>query len=168
MKKIRTKQLAVMAILLAMEIVLSRFLSISLWNMKIGFAFVPVMLAAYLFGPVGGLLVGGLGDFIGALLFPIGTYFPGFTITAAVTGLVFGLLLYKKCNIWRILIAVISTQVVCGLFANTWCISFLYGSPYWPLFVTRLAQIGIMIVFEIVFAEIALDRIKVIDRIKTK
>lgn len=166
LSKITTKQLALLAVLIAVEVVLSRFLSISLWNLKIGFSFVPVMLAAYLLGPVGGLLVGGLGDFIGAILFPIGAYFPGFTVTAAITGLIFGLLLYKKCNLPRILISVFSTQIICGLLINTWCISYLYGSAYWPLFVTRLAQVGVMIVLEVAFAELALDRVKILKKIK--
>ena len=52
MPKFSTKTLTTMALLTALEIVLSRFLSISAWNTKIGFAFVPVALAAMLFGPV--------------------------------------------------------------------------------------------------------------------
>ena len=63
--------------------------------MKIGFAFVAVFVGAYLYGPVAGAVVGGLGDFLGAILFPIGAYFPGFTLNCALTGVVMGLLLYK-------------------------------------------------------------------------
>ena len=37
-----------------MEIVLSRFLSLSAWNVKIGFSFVPIALAAILYGPMAG------------------------------------------------------------------------------------------------------------------
>ena len=161
-----TRQIALIAVLIAMEVVLSRFLSFSVWNLKLGLSFIPVMLAAYLVGPVGGLIVGGMSDFIGAVLFPIGTYFPGFTVTAALTGLIFGLFIYKNCNIIKIVLSVVITQVVCGLILNTWCISFLYSSPYMPLFVTRLAQVGVMSVLEIVFGELIFDRIKVLDKIK--
>ena len=45
MPKFSTRTLTTMALLTALEIVLSRFLSISAWNTKIGFAFVPVALA---------------------------------------------------------------------------------------------------------------------------
>ena len=84
------------AALIAAAIVLSRFLSINAWNLKIGFTFVPVFLAAYLYGPLGGAIVGGIADFLGATLFPIGAYFPGFTLTCVLTGVVYGLLLQKK------------------------------------------------------------------------
>ena len=44
----KTKKLTTVAILVAMHIILSRFLSYSVWNMKIGFDFLPVAVAAVL------------------------------------------------------------------------------------------------------------------------
>ena len=95
-KKIDVKSIALMGLLIALEIILSRFLSIAAWNLKIGFSFIPVVIAAILLGPVEAALVGAIADFLGAVLFPIGAYFPGFTLTQFIVGLVFGLLLYKK------------------------------------------------------------------------
>ena len=85
MKKLDVKTMVTCAALIAAAIVLSRFLSINAWNLKIGFTFVPVFLAAYLYGPLGGAIVGGIADFLGATLFPIGAYFPGFTLTCVLT-----------------------------------------------------------------------------------
>lgn len=135
-----TRAITMLALLTALEIVLSRFLSISAWNIKIGFSFVPVVIAAMLFGPVAAGIVGALGDFIGAILFPIGAYFPGFTLTAFLTGFVFGLFLYRKQDWLRGVAAVGINQFVLSLFLNTLWISVLYGSPYGPLLVTRLVQ----------------------------
>ena len=95
MTRFSLRTLLTLSLLTALEIVLNRFLSINAWNIKIGFSFVPVVIGAMLYGPLGGAVVGALGDFIGALLFPIGPYFPGFTLTAFLTGAVFGLLLKK-------------------------------------------------------------------------
>lgn len=162
-KKKTTKQIALLALFTAVEIVISRFLSFSVWNMKIGVAFIPVMLAGCFAGPVGGLVVGGLSDFLGAVFFPIGAYFPGFTATAALTGLVFGLCFYKKVNLSRVIVAVVSTQLVCGMLLNTIFVSVLYGSPFKELLITRLPQIGVMIVLEILFAYLVLPRL---ERIK--
>ena len=81
--------LTCLALLTAMQVVLSRFLSFNTLSLKIGFAFLPVAIGAAVLGPVGGAIVGGLGDFLGAILFPIGPYFPGFTLSCALTGLVF-------------------------------------------------------------------------------
>ena len=58
MKKLDLKAMVTCAALIAAAIVLSRFLSINAWNLKIGFTFVPVFIAAYLYGPIGGAVVG--------------------------------------------------------------------------------------------------------------
>ena len=62
-----------LAMLLALEIVLSRFLSISTPLMKIGLGFAAVAVSAMLYGPAWAALTGALGDLIGALLFPTGS-----------------------------------------------------------------------------------------------
>ena len=150
MKKLDVKTMVTCAALIAAAIVLSRFLSINAWNLKIGFTFVPVFLAAYLYGPLGGAIVGGIADFLGATLFPIGAYFPGFALTCVLTGVVYGLLLQKKQTPLRILIAVGIVQLICGLLINTYWISVLYGSPFEALLVTRSVQCLIMIPVEFI------------------
>lgn len=147
--KFNTKALVTVALLIAMEIVLNRFLSINAWNIKIGFSFVPVVLAAILFGPVHAAVVGGIGDLLGAILFPIGAYFPGFTLTAVLMGLVWGFFLHKNRAFLRIVAATAINQFILGLFLNTLWISILYGSTYWPLFLTRIIQAGILTVVQI-------------------
>ncbi|MBO5994596.1 MAG: 5-formyltetrahydrofolate cyclo-ligase [Firmicutes bacterium] len=163
MKKKSTQMIVTLGLLVALHIILSRFLSINAWNMKIGFAFVAVFVGAYLYGPVAGAVVGGLGDFLGAILFPIGAYFPGFTLNCALTGVVMGLLLYKKQSPLRVVIAVAIDQLIIAMWITPLWISILYGSPYWPLIISRLPQIGIMIVVEIV---VTLLMIKIMERIK--
>ena len=143
-----------MALLIALEIILSRFLSLSAWNIKIGFSFVPVVIAAILLGPVYAGIVGALADFVGAVLFPIGAYFPGFTLTAFLTGMVYGLFLYKRQSLPRILGAVAVNQFILSLLLNTLWISVLYGSPFGPLLVTRLVQSAILTVVQIVVIEL--------------
>ena len=138
--KFTTRMLTTLALLTAVEIILSRFLSISAWNIKIGFSFVPIVVAAILFGPLEAGVVAALGDFIGALLFPIGAYFPGFTLTAFLTGCVFGLFLHRKQGWLQSIAAVGINQFILSLFLNTLWISILYGSPYGPLLATRVIQ----------------------------
>lgn len=137
--------MASLGALCAMEIVLSRFLSVSAWNIKVGFAFVPLAVAAFLYGPAAGALVGGLSDFLGAVLFPIGPYFPGFTLTAALTGIVFGICFHKRQTSLRILAAVLINQLILGFIINSFWISYLYGSPLIPLMGTRIIQCAILI-----------------------
>lgn len=39
-----------------------------------------------------------MGDLIGATLFPSGPYFPGYTLSSTLSGLIYGLFLYKKSS----------------------------------------------------------------------
>ncbi len=157
--------LVTIGLLVAVHVVLSRFLSINAWNMKIGFAFVAVFVGAYLYGPVAGALVGGLGDFMGAQLFPIGAYFPGFTLNCALTGVIFGILLFKRQSKLRIGIAVLLDQLVISMWLTPLWISILYGAAYLPLIISRLPQIGIMVAVQIA---VILLLIGLIDRIRLK
>ena len=148
-KIISIQSIVVMATLVAMEIVLSRMLSYSVWDMKIGFAFLPVVIAAIVLGPVRAAIVAALADFLGAILFPIGAYFPGFTLTAALVGILYGLFLHKDQPFWKILISVSIHQLILSLLMNTYWISVLYDSPFTALLVTRLLQCAVMIPVEL-------------------
>ena len=139
-----------LGVLTALEIVLNRFLSINAWNLKIGFSFLPVSAAGMLFGPLAGGVVGALGDFLGAVLFPIGTYHPGFTLTAFLTGCVYGLFLRKNRGFLRVLGAVLVQQVVLSLFLNTLWLSQLYGTPYRVLLASRLVQCAVLVPVQLV------------------
>ena len=150
MNKERTKEIVMLGLLVAFHVILSRWLSINAWNIKIGFAFLAVYIGAYFYGPIGGAVVGGLGDILGALLFPIGAYFPGFTLNCALTGVIFGLLLGKKQTNLKIGVAVILNELGISLWITPLWLSILYGSPYWPLIVSRLPQIIIMLIVEVV------------------
>ena len=144
MRKFPVRQLVYLGVLTALEIVLSRFLSLNAWNLKIGFSFVPVAAAGMLFGPLSAGVVAALGDLLGAVLFPIGPYFPGFTLTAFLTGLCFGLFLRKTRGPLNVLGAVAVNQLLLSLLLNTFWISVLYGSPYGALLATRAVQCAIL------------------------
>ena len=163
------------AVFVALEIVLNRFLSINTHGWKIGFSFVPVALCAILFGPLWAGGVNALADFMGAMLFPIGTYHPGFTVVAFITGMVYGLFLYQgggadrlthaprrdaePAAAWtarllgflRILAPTLINCLIFGLLINTVWVSQLYGSrTYGGWFLYRLAEYAILIPLHLV------------------
>ena len=148
MKKNKLRDLIVMGLLVAIEVILSRFLSVNAWNMKIGFNFIPVVVAAVLYGALPAGIVAAMGDFIGAILFPIGAYFPGFTFTAFLTGLVFGAFLHKSQKLERVLASVLINQLILGLWLNSFWISTLYGTEYLPLLLTRIPQCVVLCVVQ--------------------
>lgn len=147
--RMNVRTVTLLGVLIAMEIVLSRFLSIHTWNTKIGFSFVPVVVAAMLFGAMEAGIVAAFADIIGAMMFPVGAYFPGFTLTAFFNGVVYAMLIKKKASAGRIILAVLIVQIAGSLFLNTYWISVLYGSPYWPLFFTRIHQTFVMSLVQI-------------------
>ncbi len=146
--------LSSLAMLTALEVVLSRLVPVvSSQQIKVSFAFLPVAIAAYLYGIKGGALVAGVSDVIGALMFPVGEFFPGFTVTAILVGVCFGFFLGKsfdgKLNAFlRSFIPVMITQLVLSLGLNTFWISYMYHSPYLGVLVPRIVQTVVMIVVQ--------------------
>lgn len=95
----RSLKVVFIALLVASEIVLARFLAIRTPIISIGFSFVPLILAGMMFGWKWATFVATVADLIGALLFPSGAFFIGYTLTAALTGFFAGLLLYRPSGI---------------------------------------------------------------------
>lgn len=152
------KKIILTAILLAMLITLSRFLSIKTPIVKISFAFVPTMLCAVWLGPKWTILLNVLGDVIGATLFPTGPYFIGYTISTAVAALIYGLLLYKKESnsytnlqfLLRLTIATTLVAVIVNMGLNTLWTSITAGKAFWVLLGTRVVKQLVMIPIHVV------------------
>ena len=137
------KKITATAMLLALEIILSRFLSYSVWNSKIGFGFVAVALCGALFGPVYAIILGGL---------------------AALTGLCFGIFLYRKTNILKILSCVFINQFLLGLVLNSFWIHLLYGTPFSAVLISRIPQAFILLAVQ--FATILAINKLVVQQLK--
>jgi len=166
MKMITLRETIFLALLIAMEIVLSRFLSIQTPTLKISFAFLPIAFAGMLFGPIWAGIAGALADFLGALLFPIGAFFPGFTLTAFLIGFTYGIFLYKKelagsLGLIRIFCAAVFVTVLIQLGIETlWVAIITVGNPesgydvigqaYKAWFLTRAVRTAIMLPIQVV------------------
>ena len=92
----KIKKIILSGLLLAVLIVFDRFISIKTLYLQVSFSFLPIMIAAIILGPKYSTAIAALGDLIGALLWPFGAYFVGFTIVDAIVGLIYGLILYNK------------------------------------------------------------------------
>lgn len=144
--KIKLRVLIQVALLIALEIVLSRFLSITTPIVKIGFGFVPIAICGMMFGPVWAGVAGTVADLIGATLFPIGTFFPGFTLSAALTGIVFGLFQHKRKRGWLQLMGAVAINCLgISLILNTYWLTILMGTPFLLLLPMRIVQNLIMV-----------------------
>lgn len=130
-----TRALALAGMLLAMHAVLGIFkIPLLSPENRITFTFTATAAAGMILGPIPAMLVGGLGDVLGYFLNPGGNaYFFGFTISAALSGLIHGLLLYKKSEkhiIWWILLAEFLITFFVNIILNTYWLGIMYNKAY--------------------------------------
>ena len=121
MQKNMTKRLCVIAVLIAMQIVLGRIAAINVGSyLKISFGFIPIAVCGILCGPLWTMLMAAICDILGALLFPSGSFYFGFTLVAIAGGLIYGLFLYnQKENIVRCLLCTLTVALICNILLNT-------------------------------------------------
>lgn len=144
-----TRKLAVSAMLITLDVLFTRVIALNTPIMKIGFGFAALAVCAMLYGPLWAMLTAALGDFIGAIIFPVGAYFPGFTFTAALTGLIYGLCLYRRQGSVKgpVLAAFLNCFFV-TLLANTALIAYISGNNYGVLLAARVVQFFVMFPIE--------------------
>ena len=142
--KINTRDLVILSLLIAMNIILSRFLSIATPIMKIGFSFLPLTIAAVMYGPKYTAIVAVIADIIGATLFPSGAFFPGFTITTFIVGILYGVFLYNKPRDLKNIITAVFIVNLIELILNTGNLYLLTGQAIWMTLPTRAVQSLIM------------------------
>lgn len=159
-KKSATSRLVIMAFLIAMEIILTRFCSINTPILRIGFGFLPVAMMGIMFGPVWAAAGYAIGDLLGMLIFPSGAYFPGFTLTAFLTGLVFGLFLHNREITWkRVLPASLIIILGCNLILDTLWLSILMGDGFIAMLPTRIFKCAVMLPIHLILIPLVWNRI---------
>lgn len=153
----KTKKIILSALMLTLSIILSRFLSIKTPLLAIGFSFVPILLSAIWLGPKYTVIISGLSDLIGAILFPFGEFFIGFTISSILSGLIYGLILYKKDGefskkalIVRLIIATTIVTLFINVGLNTIWLMIMYKKAFIVLLSTRILKELIMIPIQII------------------
>ena len=147
----KTKTIAFVGLLVSIEIIFTRFLSFQTPIIRIGFGFIPIAFSAIMFGPLVGGLTGALADVLGMIIFPKSAYFPGFTLSAFLTGAIYGVFLYRK----RITIANVSKSVILitllvDLGLNTLWLSMITGNAALVLLVPRIYKSLIMLPIQVV------------------
>ena len=146
--------LVLTAMFISMNITLDLLkLRIDLPGMRIGVGFLTNASIGMLFGPVVCMLMGFCTDTLGFLLNPgsgLNTYFPGYTLTAMVAGIIWGVCLYRPGTTlpgkgerrWGFLLRVLAARIlitlVCNIFMNTLWTSILFGKGIWVTLIARL------------------------------
>ena len=90
---------------IALQVVIGRWLAIDLGFMRISLVFLPIALGGAILGPLWNGVICALADIIGFLLVPSqGAFFPGFTVSAFLSGYAYGYFLYTPIQPLDILI----------------------------------------------------------------
>ncbi|MBQ8337608.1 MAG: folate family ECF transporter S component [Oscillospiraceae bacterium] len=121
-------------------------------NVNVTFFFLPIAVGAMCLGPLPAAAIGGIADILGCLIMPTGPYFPGFTINAAITGLVYGAFFKgQKPKLWKIIIARLVLMIVVDLILTPLWLHLLYSTPLvWAFWVQRFIKCAIVCPIEIV------------------
>ncbi len=142
----KTQSIAMAGLLIGIAAVLGFFKLPISSILEIRFQSIPMAIGGAVLGPVTGGIVGAASDVICYLVRPTGPYFPGFTISYFLTGLIFGLFLYKRKPVWwRIVLAQITVTVLIGILLNSVWLSMLYGNAFVAVLTARIVKELIMI-----------------------
>lgn len=167
----QTKRLSVLSILTALSVVSSLFLT---WRggefTKFSPTFIIIVLAARCYGVYGAVMVSLLSDIIQFAMFPANGFSIGICISSVLSGVIYGIFLYKEINLSRIVISSLSAQVFCSLFVTTFTMVYIekwYDSMF-PLVYFRLVQVVIMSIASIILLYILFVKYDITKLLKLK
>ena len=162
-----TRNLILMAALVAMQIILARFLSIQVSEiLRISFESVPVILAGMWLGPLSGAIVALVADVLGTVLSGYGIWFPPIALGPVLVGVISGLStkyifrsdLSATRDSWKVVLTVVAAGIVnsflIGAFTTTLYSIVVMGNTnafsvlLWTNFVGRLTSKPITILVD--------------------
>lgn len=108
--------------------------------LRINLTSIPIILSGIICGPLIGLITGALSDILCFVIKPAGPFFPGFTLTSALTGLIPGLIYkyFKKDRNFNIINTIFVLMISGG------CLSIMFNREplnimYMVIFITLVA-----------------------------
>lgn len=151
------RMIAMMGLLIALQIVLVRFISIETPYIRISFEFIAVSMMGMLFSPVVAGAGNAAADFLGITLFSKSSapLFPGFTLSAFLRGFIYGLFFYKKeINIQKIILVEVILAILIDICLNTFWLYLLMGPGVLGMLPARIVKALIMLPIKIIILSI--------------
>lgn len=156
-KTFSTQNLVMMAALIAIQIVLTRFFSIQTDTLRLSFGAIPVILAGMWLGPIPGAIVAVIADFLGTIIQGYGAWFPPLVLGPLSVGILSGVStkyifrspLAENRDIWKVVVTVVATGILdsffFGLIGSTLYSIIMKGNTtafhilFWSNLIQRLA-----------------------------
>lgn len=163
MRQITPKRLSFMAMLVALQIVLSKFLMFQVTgSIRLSIDSVPILLAGIWFGPLAGGIVGVLSDLLGTLLFPTaGMYYPPLTVAYLLIGVCAGILVnlvHTQKRLLRAVFIVIPSEIAGSFLWKSFALSKLFDIPFSSMIAARALPVFAVAIIN-VFLVFVLDRL---------
>ena len=137
----RPRTLALAAMLAALNLALNQFTIPVSAYLEISFDFLASAAAGYLCGPWVAALSGVATDILGYVLRPNGPYFPGFTLSALLLGIVYGLWYYRRpVRLWRVVACKLTVTVLFNFFLTPLWLHIMYGQAFVVLSSLRVVK----------------------------
>lgn len=115
------RSLVISGLLLAVAVAI-RSLALDITpDIRISFAYLPILIIGAMYGPVVCLSANFMLDFLGVILNPRGgAYFPPLALVPVIAGIIYGVILYKKeINLIRLAVSRILVVVFCNAILNS-------------------------------------------------
>lgn len=154
-RRFSTKEITLMGMLIALHIIMAEVCKIVILPrvLELSLGFIPLAISGMLFGVVPTVTVAVVGDVIGALLFNAGSFYFGYTLTAFLTGLFYGIFLHKKeLSALRVAACQLLVSLVCYAVLNSlWALNWVTSAAAGEYILTRLvAQLGTFPVYTVI------------------
>ena len=165
----KTRNIVIMAMLCAVNVVTS-WISIPLSDtLKITFSFLSMSLIGHLFGPSCGAICGLALGTIKFIIKPSGPYNPLWAIIEMLAGVIYGVMLYKKtatikrCFITKFIVSLLLNVILTPLF-----LSFMYSKGFIYYMSTRVLKNLILWPIESMLMFIIINRIDAYMKTRSK
>lgn len=143
----KLKNVVFCGMMAAIAIILGYVATINIGQyIRIGFSGLPNQVIDCLFGPAVGAIFGAALDIIKWFIKPTGEFFPGFTISAALGGIIYGFAFYKKnISLARVFVAHLIVSVFVNVGLNSLWLKMLYDQAIMVMLPGRILKNAIML-----------------------
>ncbi|WP_110955619.1 folate family ECF transporter S component [Anaerosinus massiliensis] len=147
---LRIKTIVFSAIFISLTIIFTHILAIQTPFVRVSFAFLPIALFSAMFGPTKGGFMAAIADLLGCFIFFPGLYFPGFTFSAFMTGMLYGYFFHqKKITLKKVILVHLLLFLTIDLFLNTIWLCILYKKAAYAFFMSRFIKGSILLPIQI-------------------
>lgn len=169
------KSLVTAALLIALHTVLAYFVSFQVTaSLRISVSFLANVVTGAMFGPVVGFVCGGVGDLVQFVLKPTGPFFWGWTINAALAGLIYGAFLYNKFPrpgkvidvkfLIRVALVLTLDTLLVNVLLGTYWVNMMYGKGFVFYLTSRFFKNVIQLPINIVLTYYVLYFVRIIKK----